>query len=150
VAYHFLVDGYNLLYALKVMPPGPWPDKRRAVITLLKTERPQGNNAVTVVFDSREGLGDRFQDQSVAVVYTSGETADEWIGAKVRRSSNPRNLIVISNDLGIRTLVQGTGARFMRATEFLKKCREDAHPKLPAEETFPDSAITDEFKKKWL
>src|ERR1700687_3943000 len=115
MAFHFLIDGYNLLYALPHLPPGSWPEKRRQLLTFLTARRPQGKNPATVVFDSREGLGDQFKDKDLTVVFTAGETADDWISAHVRQAANPRALIVVSNDKGVRALVRGTGARFQSA-----------------------------------
>ncbi len=151
MGFRYLIDGYNLLYALPEMPSGSWQDKRQALLAFLKKQRPQGNNALTVVFDSREGLGDRIQENDLTVVYTAGETADDWIGDQVRKAANPRALVVVSNDQGIRALVRGTGARFLNISEFLKgtfSARTSGHT--PSEKPPADPEITDEFKEKWL
>src|SRR5438552_4095592 len=143
MAYHYLIDGYNLLYALSEMPAGSWQEKRQALVALLKKKRPQGKNPITLVFDSREGPGNRYQDEDMTVVYTAGETADDWIGKTVRLAANPRILVVVSNDLGIRTLVQGTGARFLTADRFLKVL---SHPeKHPPRRDNPPNEITEEL-----
>src|SRR4029077_14516663 len=120
MAYHYLIDGYNLLYALPEMPAGSWQQKRSSLLIFLQQKRPQGNNPVTVVFDSREGLGDKVQVGPIAVIFTAGETADEHLSAMVRKLPNPRNLVVVSNDRGLQALVRGTGARCLSATDFLK------------------------------
>lgn len=150
MAFHYLIDGYNVIYAWPEIPSGAWQLKREFLLRFLKTQKPQGNNAVTVVFDSREGLGDRMKDGSISVVFTAGETADDWISQKVRATSNPRVIVVVSNDKGIRAQVRGTGARFMTADEFL---REKSRPQAnPPNKQVPESGddITEEFKKKWL
>jgi predicted RNA-binding protein with PIN domain len=146
---HYLIDGYNLLYALDAIPPGTWPEKRSAVLRFLKTHRLQGKNKMTVVFDNQEGGGSRQGEADFTVVYTAGESADEWLSAEVRRSSNPRILVVVSNDQGIRLLVRGTGARFATIDEFLKPLRKSLRKPSLSERPVDDS-ITEEFKKKWL
>src|SRR5690349_21512057 len=108
MAVHYLIDGYNLLFALPEIPKGTWPEKRAELLDFLERRRPHGNNALTVVFDSREGLGDKLRQNNLMVIFTAGETADDYISAYVRRASHPRMLIVVSNDQGIRTLVKGT------------------------------------------
>ena len=106
MALHYLVDGYNLLYALPDIPPGPWPTKREILIELLLTSQPQGHNRLTVVFDSRQGFGDHAKKGGIEIFYTASETADDWIARKVRETSNPRTLVVVSNDKGIRTMIR--------------------------------------------
>jgi predicted RNA-binding protein with PIN domain len=152
MAFRFLIDGYNLLYAFPHLPPGSLQDKRQQLLTFLKERRPQGNNPVTVVFDSREGAGDQFHDKELTVVYTAGGTADEWISAQVRKAAHPRALVVVSNDQGIRALVRGTGARFLPATEFLKAAESSSTHQADPRRQPPNTAqeITEEFKEKWL
>jgi predicted RNA-binding protein with PIN domain len=151
MAFHFLIDGYNVLYAFPEMPPGSWQEKRAHLLDWLKQKRPQGNNALTVIFDSRQGLGDRQTGPDLTVIFTAGETADDWISAQVRKDPNPRTLVVVSNDLGIRTMIRGTGARFLSATDFLKSSSlEKRDPHAPRQKPSNASEITDEFKEKWL
>jgi predicted RNA-binding protein with PIN domain len=150
MAFHYLIDGYNVIYAWPEIPPGAWELKREFLLRFLKTQKPQGNNPVTVVFDSRVGTGNRSTSGSLFVVYTAGESADDWISHKVREAANPRTLVVVSNDKGIRHMVRGTGARFLSADEFLKPkagipTSPPRKPKLDARDD-----ITEEFKKKWL
>lgn len=150
MALHFLLDGYNLIYAMKEIPQGSWQEKRASLLAALNARRPQGKNAMTVVFDSREGTGRAEKVGGIPVLYTSGETADDKIIAMVRSSANPRVMVVVSNDKGIRHLLKTTGARFMSADEFLKKT-ERARPAAPSGgEPVEDPDITEELRKKWL
>jgi len=151
MAFHYLIDGYNLLYALPHLPAGSWQEKRQALLTFLKERRPQGNNAVTVVFDSREGLGDQFQEEALRVIFTAGETADDRLIEMVRKAPNPRTLVVVSNDKGIQAMIRGTGAKFVSATEFLKTAAPHPSPKVDKNDRVKEAQdITEEFKKKWL
>lgn len=148
MALHYVLDGYNLLYAMTEMPAGTWQDKRAALLAHLKKLQPQGKNPVTVVFDSREGPGSRSVENGITVVYTSGETADDKIIAMVRLSQNPRVMVVVSNDKGIRHLLKSTGAQFMSADEFLRKSKRAKSA--DAQEPVEDPTITDELRKEWL
>jgi predicted RNA-binding protein with PIN domain len=147
---HYLIDGYNLLFALPDMPPGTWPEKRAQLLSFLEHRRPHGHNALTIVFDSREGLGDKLKQNNLTVIFTAGETADDYISAAVRRASHPRTLVVVSNDQGIRTLVKGTGARFISVEEFLKKSSSASRPRPDERDPGEDQDITDELTQKWL
>jgi predicted RNA-binding protein with PIN domain len=151
VAFHFLVDGYNLLYTLDELPSGSLQDKREKLLRLLTQRRPQGKNKLTVVFDSRQGMGNEGDQGGIHIVFTAGETADDWISARVRKAPQPRTLIVVSNDKGIQLDVRGTGARFISVDEFLKNSQAD-RPTSSASHTSPSAAdaITKELKDRWL
>lgn len=152
VAYHFVIDGYNVLYAMAEIPAGTWQQKREKFLEFLRQRRPQGKNRLTIVFDSREGIGDQSQQGDIRIIFTSGETADDRISALVRQARNPREVVVVSNDRGLRTLVRGTGVKFLSATEFLMETSPRPRPPADVEPLrSPDAdKINEEFKKKWL
>ena len=150
MAFHFLIDGYNLLYALPELPPGSLQDKREALVRMLQKYRLQGNNKLTVIFDSRQGEGNQSLHRDLTVVFTAGETADEWISARVRRDAQPQTLVVVSNDQGIRLDIKGTGARFISADEFLQRSPEKPRQSHHRHENSQSEKITDEMKKRWL
>lgn len=105
---------------------------------------------MTVVFDGKEGGRSQESVAGFEVVFTSGETADEWISQKVRQATNPRVLTVVTDDQGIRLLIRGTGARWISTQEFQKgMIPRDTSRNEPGEPS-EDETITDEFKKKWL
>ncbi len=146
---HYVIDGFNLLYALPELPTGTWQQKRETLVDLIRKRRPQGNNRLTLVFDSREGSGNRERLGEIEIVYTAGETADDWIALKVREVQNPREIVVVTDDQGIRGQIRGTGAKWMGTKEFWNTTRTSEPPstrKKPAEA----NEITDELRKKWL
>ncbi len=120
------------------------------MIELLLSSKPQGNNRMTVVFDSREGLGDRIRRGAIEMVFTAGETADDWIARRVRETPNPRTLVVVSNDQGIRTLVRGTGAKWISTKDFLRPDKAALEQRPERQAKIDSDSITEEFKKKWL
>jgi predicted RNA-binding protein with PIN domain len=145
---HYVVDGYNLLYALAEMPAGSWEDKRKALLEQLLTRRPHGANRLTVVFDSRQGFGNREMHQTAEIIYTAGETADEWITAYVRKTSQPRSVVVVTDDRGLQAMIRGTGAKSLGAKDFW--ARASTVRSQPSQSTDDFKNITEEFKKKWL
>jgi predicted RNA-binding protein with PIN domain len=150
VSLHYLIDGYNLLYALPEIPPGPWATKREVFLSVLANSNPQGKNRMTVVFDSRDGGGSRTQRGAIEIVYTAGETADDWIIAAVRKTPNPRVTVVVTNDQTIRRLIRGTGAKWLSTQDFLKKSPDRPKETRPEADSTDSEEITEEFKKKWL
>jgi predicted RNA-binding protein with PIN domain len=148
---HYLIDGYNVLHALPELPLGAWEKKRDALLQLIAREKPHGKNRITVVFDSREGMGNQSRQGEIHVAYTSGETADDWISQYVRQTSNPRIVIVVTNDQGLRRLIRGTGAKSIGAEEFWRQAKPAAGPPPRELRAGMDSdSITEELKKKWL
>jgi predicted RNA-binding protein with PIN domain len=148
---HYLIDGYNLLFALPQMPPGTWLEKRLGLLLWLTQVRPQGRNEATVVFDNRQGWGSQENHHGIAIVYTSGETADDWISNKVREIKNPRVLVVVSNDKGIQRMIKGTGAKWLSAHDFLAAAKTQRSRVTPQGMAAGDrDLITDELKRQWL
>jgi uncharacterized protein len=150
MAFRYLVDGYNLLYTLHEFPKGTWQEKRAHLLKFLQQEQIQGNNALTVVFDSRQGSGSQREEGSIRVIYTAGETADERIIDLVRAAANPRSLVVVSNDQAIRLMIKGTGARFITSTDFLKPVAKIKDPSIDEKSPVNEEAISAEFRRKWL
>ena len=126
---HYLIDGYNVLFALPQMPRGTWLEKRLGLLLWITQIRPQGNNAASVIFDNRQGWGNTEHYHGIEVIYTSGETADDWIIRKVRETGNARILVVVSNDKGIQRMIRGTGAKWMSADAFVTETRAQHPPR---------------------
>jgi len=146
---HYLIDGYNLLFALPELPSGAWMEKRQSLLVWLNHVRPHGRNTATLVFDSREGLGNREQHGDVEVVYTAGETADDWIIKHVRKTSTPRGAVVVTDDQGIRHMIKGTGARWLSAHDFIASTSNPVKKK-SANRSHEFDQITEELKRNWL
>src|SRR4051794_3573520 len=104
----FLIDGYNLLYALgRLTPRSGRPalaGARRWLVARLRLGHGSGAG-VTVVFDGKrappgtpggEGSGD------VRVEFSQGESADDLIEELIAAEPSPRTLTVVSDDHRIR------------------------------------------------
>ncbi len=61
-----------------------------------------------------------------------------------------QNIVAGMKNQGIRRLVQGTGARFMTATEFLKTAASPTPQASFNDAIEEDPEITEELKKRWL
>lgn len=148
----YLVDAYNLLYAWPEIPAGSLETKREFIMRWLQDHRPQGRNAVILVFDSREGSGNRYSTKDMQVVFTAGETADDWISAHVRAGKKGASSIVITNDQGLRRMIRGTGAKWMSCDEFLAREKTEAHtpPKRDNPRDRELDQITKDLMNEWL
>ncbi len=102
-----LIDGYNLLYAIGLMPRGLGPDSlERARLALLnflaESLTPEEIARTTVVFDAHDpppGLPRTVRHRGITVQFASAyDEADTLIEELIRRDSSPRHLVVVSGD----------------------------------------------------
>ncbi len=119
---HFILDGYNLVkqdahFAVLKLEAG-----RLALLKLIETRDLQGSksNPVTVVFDGQLGGTQERYSSGIGVVYTSAESADDWIKHFVEDSAKPKNIVVVTDDKEIRIFVRALGAAIMGTREFLE------------------------------
>ncbi len=90
---------------------------------------------------------------NIEIIFTRNETADDKIRKLVRKSPNPRNITVVTDDKELRHSVGFLGANVLYVEEFMKynKKKDDrtltqTKTKLPPEE---QSKITEELKEIW-
>lgn len=157
----FLVDGYNAMQRSNLFRNKDFRDARAAFLTHLEAHRPQGStrNRLIVVFDGREDVFGERCDFSFEVVFTKGESADEKIKELVAASPAPKNIVVVSDDKGITSVVRRSGALIMSTSEFLNRKKQGVSfrsMRLSGDEPRGDlniverEAITQECKNVWL
>ncbi len=119
---HFILDGYNLLKQDEHLALLNFQAGRVAFLRQIETQNLQGSasNQVTVVFDGQLGGSRERYSVGIDVVYTAGETADDWIKRFVEDSQTPKNIVVVTDDRDIRRWVRSLGAVIMGAREFLQ------------------------------
>jgi predicted RNA-binding protein with PIN domain len=79
-------------------------------------------------------------------MYTAGESADEWIIRTVRETSNPRTLVVVSDDHGIQLMIRGTGGKSIGSRDFIRPTAR--RPARRSSENLDE--IMEELTKKWV
>lgn len=119
---HFILDGYNLVKQDAHLAVLKLEAGRNALLKEISGRRLQGseNNAVTVVFDGQiHGSLERYQS-GIDVVFTGGESADDWIKHYVESSKTSKTIVVVTDDREIRHFVRALGATIMATREFLE------------------------------
>jgi predicted RNA-binding protein with PIN domain len=152
---HYIIDGYNALFALKPRLKGS-ARSREGFLLYLKTARPFGSlrNGVTVVFDGREGVVLNLERAyaPLRVVFSKRESADETIVRIVSKEKHPEQAIVVTDDRELSERVSMLGAKAVRVSDFFaplfRKKQVSADSK-PSPESAEGRTITDAMKKEW-
>lgn len=123
----FLIDAFNLFHKIRDINESKEP--HRDLLQYLKMNRFTGsvNNEVVVVFD-----GYKKEDLPAGgfhLLYSNNRRADDLIKEKVEKSTNPRQLTVVSDDREIRDYAKLHGAVVCRIDEFLQKRSKPAKSK---------------------
>ncbi len=120
---HFILDGYNLVKQDAHLAVLKLEAGRMGLLRQIEERELQGSqsNPVTVVFDGQIG-GTQHERYSsgIGVIYTSAESADDWIKRFVEDSPTPKNIVVVTDDRDIRHFVRALGAAIMASREFLE------------------------------
>ena len=156
---HFVLDGYNIIKSdsTSAFSQMTLQAQREHLERLINTNSPQGSskNKVTVVYDGtyeNSFLGQKHVSGAVDILFSAGDgdTADREIEELVANSSNPAEIVVVTDDRGIQRMIGRTGAKTMGVKEFMKRLFK--HPaedeNRPGNDTAPE--IDDEFSKRWL
>jgi predicted RNA-binding protein with PIN domain len=116
-----LIDGHNLIGRLPDISLED-PDDEAQLVSRLQGYAARTGKWVTVVFDrgmpggrSRVLSGGRVE----AVFAPTGRKADRVLMERIRRSRDPRGLIVVTSDREVIAAAQNRGARVVRAEAFV-------------------------------
>jgi len=121
MAREYLLDGYNIIKCRDELADLPLQNGREALIGILRSRRPQGSprNKVMVVFDGQADVWGPSPAGEFRCVFTSGETADDYIKRFVELSPDPRRVIVVTNDREIIAYIRKLGAEGCSVERFL-------------------------------
>jgi uncharacterized protein len=157
----YLIDGYNLIHAIGLLPKRAGPHglekARAALLELLHRFFGTQSAEATVVFDAAKappGVASVQEIHGINVRFaTQGQLADDVIEAMIRADAAPKRLVVISNDHRLQTAARRREARVMKCEEFLDLLftRRPA-PARPAGEAEPEknTEMTDAERDRWL
>lgn len=128
----YYIDGYNVIYHSEVLKPLALEDfetARDALIEKVARFCVASGHRAKIIFDGR---GRRSKPMvplagapNLEVLYSHGQqSADAFIERTVYAAPNPRNIIVVSADRGIRDLCRNLNALVMEPDHFLASIRE--------------------------
>ncbi len=136
--FHYLIDGYNLLFKL----PGKHHSleiKRRTLLDLLEKQIAEFGLSVTIVFDGAQRdplMSVRGHFKTMEVVYTAAnQTADDYIYESI--AEHPRRHIVVTSDRDLATKCKALGAQTQKIQDFLSSLVTKHHKKKRLHEPLP-------------
>jgi predicted RNA-binding protein with PIN domain len=123
----YLIDGYNLLHAMGVLParlePGELHRARGRLIGILSKTMGEASVRVTVVFDASRpppGAGREQEIKGISIRFAPrGQEADDVIESLLHDEPHPRHLTLVSNDHRLQTAARRRRAAIMSCEEFL-------------------------------
>lgn len=152
----FLIDGYNLMYAVGSPPP---PNGTPAALAAARTrlldwlaDAPPvkaAPSSIRVVFDAQNSKRDHGSSthRGLLVSYSFRQTADDLIEALVSVHPHPERLKVVSNDGRLRDFARRNKCQHLSCTEFVDWliATPKANPTAPPADEKPKTDWPDEF-----
>jgi predicted RNA-binding protein with PIN domain len=158
----YIIDGYNVIHHATFTQQAnkKTQNPRFALLELIKRNRLTGSvkNKVTLVFDGypnlqETGTLDDYAD-TVNVIFSRKEVADNRIKKILEDLPNPKNAVVVSDDKEIRFFAKSLRANVIGVKEFIgrqEKVPEDKKDGLESELTYSQMhKINQELRKIWL
>jgi predicted RNA-binding protein with PIN domain len=142
----YLVDGYNLAFALGLLPgrtvtPYQLERARLHLVEHVRRHTPADSPAITVVFDAGkapENANPRQVLLGVVVLFAVGSTADDRIEELIRHDPDPQRLTVVSDDRRLKEAARRRGCVALGCLDFLDGPRTArAEPPAPGGEGPP-------------
>lgn len=120
MAEQYLIDGYNLLYALRTISPQKHPSSREDLCTRLSGFASLKHIQMTVVID---GVGDDHEMEAYKtpyfrVVLSQKKTADAFIEKTLYDLRSTHTFVVVTADRAITQMARGSGAMVLSPAQF--------------------------------
>ena len=148
----YLIDGYNLLFALE-LNPHPIEQSREALIDALIADLNKLHMRASIIFDSGTthlGSFPHLHDRNgIEVIFSPhGTCADRYILELIETVKNPKDLVVVTDDAELRASSLALHAKTMVCEDFLQKMRRKNRKKqAPAKRMPHDPAYDEELRR---
>jgi predicted RNA-binding protein with PIN domain len=150
-----LIDGYNVLFALGMVPhdvkEGDLHRARRALLDLLADGLGDSVKKCTVVFDGTRAPGRLPREtiyRGIEVRFTQRrEEADDLIDWLIKQCSAPKQLTVVSSDHRLIEAAARRRAASVKSQDFLQWLEKQ---KQPGQRPPASSAVTPQERQEWV
>lgn len=155
---HYVVDGYNVIRKTPFLDHEKLRDAREALLRFIDTYHPQGSSAnkITVVFDARESPCNLTYQCDSRVVFTKGESADDYITSFVDKARNSRTVRIVTDDRQLALDCRSRGAEVVSVRDFIEVPRKKMRARQKKTEGFFELPyaerikINEELGRLWL
>jgi hypothetical protein len=150
----YVIDGYNLLYALGLVHARMGPHGlEKARLALLGRLAASGEEGMTVVFDaghSPPGAPAGQDHQGVRVLFATKREADDLIEELIGQDSAPRGLTVVSDDHRVQQAARRRHCPVLGCLDFIEHLSRPAPPAAPDEAPAKPHGISRAETQHWL
>jgi predicted RNA-binding protein with PIN domain len=159
VSTYYLIDGYNLLFAMGVLPSRAGPHglekARLGLLGLLRGAYGEEAGQVTVIFDAAQappGLAPEQDTQGVHVRFAVGEKeADDVIEELIQHAAAPKHLTVVSDDHRIQQAARRRRCGVLGCADYLEWLARHRRQRQQTPETPEKPSSTSPLDKQlWL
>jgi predicted RNA-binding protein with PIN domain len=138
-----IIDGNNLLHAVRMLGPQRAPGRETLLRIIERWAVDSGQN-VLLVFDGpppRGGFGEQMRSSRIEVIFSESRTADDCIVERLEQKPRAGKFLVVSDDTAIQYEVRRQGCQNVPTTAFIALLFPKDSPPTPS-----DSAITSNKK----
>ena len=151
----YVIDGYNLLYAMGLVHArmGPHGLEKARLALLGRLADSGGAAAVTVVFDAGHappGAQPEQDHQGVRVLFALTREADDLIEELIGQDSAPRGLTVVSDDRRVRRAARRRHCPVLGCLDFIEHLSRPAAPAPADEAPAKPQGVSREEAQRWL
>ncbi len=154
----YLIDGYNLMYAVGLLraglPTGGLERARHRFLDWLADSTSKKGEVVRVIFDARMAPAPSLESlhRGIRVRFAFGQTADDLIEELLEIEQVPHRVTVVSNDNRVRDAGRHRGSEAKTCEEFVDWLIQDpANESVPPPEAEkPDVPATEDEMAAWL
>jgi len=117
---HYWIDGYNLLFSLPktALHKQSLEARRNALISKINTQAELLALTITLVFDGSSDSPEHLSHhKSLELLYTR-QSADEAILERIRISTHPKEICVVTSDKGLSSKAKELGAHTLSLQNF--------------------------------
>lgn len=156
---YYLIDGYNFLFRLANPKNMPFAKKRDQLIQECQKLIAQTSLKITLIFDARtdkELFARTQQLGELSVIFTAGQTADDWILEFLACDKKQKPYCVVTADRLLADSARLLGAKTLNIDEFFKlidrkQNAESFNKEPPKEMPFPaGSFMLEAYLKRLL
>ena len=144
---HFIIDGNNLIGKIESLKRLHKKDNQQSRVKLafmLESYFSKKKAYVELFFDGFEK--EKIKISGIKMFYSDASTADDLIRKRIEKSTNPKNLNVITSDRSLSEFAKVCGSRVISSEEYAQQIT--SHPEIDEEKLKIDELKnSDEFKK---